>query len=209
MKKRKYGEYLNLDSVNAKAFYELKANIQFMCQDNKSKVIMISSAEKNEGRSTTAAYLALVMAQSGKKTILIDCDQKNSNIHNMFNLLNDKGLVNFLTSDIKLESAVKVTKQKNLSIITSGEVTLNNSELFVSANFNNFLKALKEDFDYIVLDTSPLNEGADAKIISRQADGCVLVVKSGKTERKTAAKAKDILRKVGANIIGVFMNQIS
>ena len=95
MKKIKNAEYLNLDSINAKAFYELKANIQFMCADNESKVIMISSAEKNEGRSTTAAYLSLVLAESGKKTILVDCDQKNSNIHNMFDLSNDKGSSEF------------------------------------------------------------------------------------------------------------------
>jgi len=207
MEKTKYAEYLNLDSKNAKAFHELKANIQFLCAEKNSKVIMISSAEKNEGRSTTAAYLALALAESGKKAVLVDCDQKNPNIHNMFGLLNDKGLVDYLSGDIKFGAAVQVTKQKNLSIVTSGKKSLNYAELLVSENFNEFIKTLKEDNDYIILDTSPLTQGADAKTISKYADGCVLVVKYGETERKTAAKAKDILEKANANIIGVFLNK--
>src|SRR5665647_408986 len=111
---------LKLDAINAKAFYELKANIQFLCPKEESKVIMISSAERNEGKSTTATYLSLALAESGKKTVLVDCDQRNSNIHNMFNLSNDKGLVNFLSGDIKVQEAVKATERKNLSVVTSG-----------------------------------------------------------------------------------------
>ena len=207
MEKIKNAEYPNLDTINSKAFYELKANIQFLCKGKESKVIMIASAEKNEGRSTTAAYLSSVMAESGKKTVLVDCDLQNSNLHNIFNLSNDKGLVNFLAGDIKFEAAVKTTGQKNLSIVTSGAVSLNYAELLVSSKFNEFLGALKEEFDYIIIDTSPLTQGADAQSISKYADGCVLVVKYGHTERKMAIKAKEILEKANANIIGVFLNK--
>lgn len=214
MEKIKIAEYpnldtthLNLDAINAKAFHELKANIQFLCKGKESKVIMIASAEKNEGRSTTAAYLASVMAESGKKTVLVDCDQKDSSLHNMFNLSNDKGLVNFLAGDSKLEAAVKTTQKKNLSIVTSGEASLNYAELLVSSKFDEFLLTLKEKFDYIIIDTSPLTQGADAQSISMYADGCVLVVKYGQTERKMAIKAKEILGKVNANIVGVFLNK--
>ncbi|MBU3111429.1 CpsD/CapB family tyrosine-protein kinase [Clostridium lacusfryxellense] len=207
MEKTNHIENLNLDTINTKAFYKLKANIQFLCPDEESKVIMISSAEKGEGRSTTAAYLSLVLAQSGKKTVLVDCDQRNSQIHNMFNLSNDKGLVNFLSGDIKFEVAVRTTKQKCLSIVTSGPTSLNYAQLLVSENFKKFLSALKKDFDYIIMDTSPLTSGVDAQALSKDVDGCVLVVKHGDTERKTAIKAKEILNKANANIIGVFINQ--
>ena len=205
--KTKYEENPNLDSIDAKAFYELKANIQFLCPEKESKVIMISSAEKNEGRSTTAAYLSLVLAESGKKTVLVDCDQKNSSLHNMFNLSNDKGLVNYLSGDIKFEAAVRATEQKKLSIVTCGAKSLNYAELFVSEKFKEFLISLKEDFDYIIIDTPQLTQGADAKAISKNADGCVLVVKYGQTERENAIKAKEILNKAGANIIGVCLNK--
>ena len=198
---------LNLDALNAEAFYELKANIQFLCPEKENKVIMICSAEKGEGRSTTAAYLSLTLAESGKKTVLVDCDLRNSSLHNMFNLSNDKGLVNYLASDIKVEATVRSAVQKNLSIVTSGAVSLNYAELLVSPKFNEFLGLLKEKFDYIIIDTSPLTQGADAQAISKCSDGCVLVVKYGQTERKMAIKAKDILEKANANIIGVFINE--
>jgi len=207
MGKIKNSEYLNLDSINVKAFYELKANIQFQCAEKESKVIMIASEEKKVGKSTTAAYLSLVLAKSGKKTILIDCDQKNSNIHNIFKLPNEKGLVNFLSGDINLESAVNTTKQENLTILTSGPLSLNYAELFVSSKFDELIQSLKKDFDYVIMDTSPLTEGADAVALSKYVDGCVLVVKYGQTERKSALKAKEILRKANANIIGIFLNR--
>lgn len=209
MMKIKKSEYLNLDKINTSAFYELKANIQFASREQGSKIIMISSAEKNDGRSTTAAYLSLALAESGKKTILIDCDLRNSNIHNMFGLENDKGLVDFLSGVIDFKDAVKATKQNNLAIVTSGAVTSNYAELLVSSKFNDFLEKLKEDFDYIIIDTPPITESSDAQALSKYADGSVLVVRDGQTERKTAIKAKDILKKANANIIGVFLNKIN
>ena len=195
---------LNLDTINAKAFNELKTNIQFLLPAETSKVIMITSAEKNEGRTTTAAYLSLALAQSGKKTVLVDCDLINSQIHNMFGLLNDKGLVNLLKGDIKLVEAVKQMEQKNLHIVTSGTLSSNYAELLVSSKFDEFINSLKESYDYIIIDCSPLTSSADAQAISKYADGCLVVVKYGHTERKTVLKAKDILNKVNANILGVF-----
>jgi len=197
----------NLDALNAKAFNELIANIQFLCPQEGSKVIMIASAQKGEGRSTVATYLSLALAQSGKKTVLLDCDLRESDIHNIFNIPNDKGLVNFLAGDIKFEQAISVTKHKNLSVVTSGPKSLNYAELLVSPKFSETLCDLKKEFDYIIIDSSPLTQGVDAQAISKEADGCVLVVKQGHTERKTAAKAKEILIKANANIIGVFLNK--
>ncbi|MBW9150913.1 CpsD/CapB family tyrosine-protein kinase [Clostridium estertheticum] len=206
MGETKYGEYLNLDSINSKAFNELKANIQLLNADSKKKVIMIASAGSSDGRSTTAAYLSLSLAKSGKKTIIVDCDLKKPNIHKIFDLTNDKGLVNYLSGDVLFEEVVKTTKVKNLFILTSGASTLNYAELFVSSRFNEFITSLKKDYDYIIIDTPPITIGADAEVLSRYTDGCVLVVKSGKTEIKSAHTAKEILQKVHANIIGVFLN---
>ena len=97
---------LNLDNINDKAFNELKTNIEFLAKEGGSKAIMVASASRCEGRTTTAAYLSIVLAKSGEKTILIDCDQKNSAIHNIFNLQNDKGLVDILSQEIKYEEEI-------------------------------------------------------------------------------------------------------
>lgn len=203
----KYEEYLNLDSINSKAFNELKANIQLLNASSKKKVIMIASAVSSEGRSTTASYLSLSLAKGGKKTILVDCDLKKPNIHNIFDLANDKGLVNYLSEDVLLEKVVKTTKVKNLSILTSGTSTLDYAELFVSSRFNEFITLLKADFDYIIIDTPPITLGADAEALSIYTDGCVFVVKASQTEKNTAIKAKEILQTANANIIGVFLNK--
>ncbi|MGH4052353.1 MAG: CpsD/CapB family tyrosine-protein kinase [Clostridium sp.] len=207
MKKTKHKD-IKLDKINSGVFNELKANIQFLCPVDAGKVIMIASAEKGEGRSTTATYLSIALASSEKKTILIDCDLRDPSLHNMFGLSNDSGLVNFLAGDIKFEEAIQDARQKNLSVVTSGSKVLNYAELLVSAKFSGMLVALKKEFDYIIIDSSPLTGGVDARELSGQADGCVLVVKSGKTERKTATKAKEILIKANANILGVFLNKI-
>ena len=207
MAKTKYDEYLNLDLINEKAFNELKSNIQFLNSDSEKKVIMIASSGNGDGRSTTAAYLSLSLAKSGKKTMLIDCDLKNPNIHNMFDLTNDKGLVNYLSGDAPFEKVVKTTKLKNLSIMTCGITTVSYAELFVSSKYKEFITSLKEDFDYIIIDTPPVTIGADAEALSKYTDGCVLVVNAGKTERQTVIKVKGILEKANANIIGVFLNK--
>ena len=145
MGETKYEDYLNLDEINLKAFNGLKANIQLLNADSEKKVIMITSAESSEGRSTTTSYLSLLLAKSGKKTIIVDCDLKKPNIHNMFGLTNDKGLVNYLSGDVLFEKVVKTTEIKNLSILTSGASTLNYAELFVSSRFNEFIISLKKD----------------------------------------------------------------
>ena len=92
--------------------------------------------------------------------------------------------------------------------MTSGTSALNYAEFFVSQRFNEFIISLKEDFDYIIIDTPPITIGADAEALTKYTDGCVLVVKSGKTEGKAAIKAKEILQNAKANIIGVFLNKM-
>jgi len=207
MKMRNNSDKLNLDKISVIAFNELKTNIQFMSQGSESKVIMVASANRNEGRTTTAAYLSIVLAKSGEKTLLIDCDQKNSTIHNIFNIQNDKGLVDILSEEIKYEEGVKPTNEEHLFVLTAGSKSSNYAKLLSSPKFNGFIQSLKERFDYIIIDTPPVNEGADAQAISKCTDGCVLVVESGQTERKSVQKAKEILQNANANIIGVFLNK--
>lgn len=196
---------MKINSINPGVFEQLKTNIQFMPSKSSSKVIMIASGERAEGRSTTAAYLSIELAKSGEKTILIDSDLKNPDIHNIFNLTNDKGLLDVLSGETKYEQAVKPTDQGHLFVLTSGKKSLNYAKLFSSGKFNGFIQSLKERFDYIIIDTPCLNEGADAQVIWQDVDGCVLVVKSGQTERKSAQKAKEILQDNNVNIIGVFL----
>lgn len=196
------------NSPTAEKYKTLRTNLQFYSIDSKLQTIMVSSAEPDEGKSTVASNLASVMAQSGKKTLLIDCDFRKPSIHRIFGISNFGGLSNALVEEINIYKAIQQSKLENLYILTSGVKPPNPSELLSSDKLNHFISSLRESFDYIILDTPPVAVVTDAQIISRFADGCVLVICSGKTSREEAVKAKELLLKVNAKIIGVVLNKV-
>ncbi|MBU3191235.1 CpsD/CapB family tyrosine-protein kinase [Clostridium bowmanii] len=194
-------------SLITEAYRNLKNNIQLSSLEKELKIIMIASAGSNEGRTLTASNLAVVMAESGKKTILIDCDQRKSNIHNLFGFSNEKGLSNILLGQMIFDEIEWVTNQNELYVIPSGPKTINYAELLSLDKLSSFLHKLKEKFDYIIIDTPPLTMVRDAQIISKYVDGCVYVVGVGEVDKKNAIQGKEILDKVSANILGVVFNK--
>ncbi|MBZ9687735.1 CpsD/CapB family tyrosine-protein kinase [Clostridium estertheticum] len=197
----------NPKSPISEAYRNLKNNVQLLSLEKELKIIMIASAGSNEGRTITASNLAAVMAESGKKTILIDCDSRKPNLHNMFGVSNESGLSNILLGQVKFDEAEWVTKQENMYVLTAGIKTINQAELLSSDKLNKFLQGLKESFDYIIIDTPPVTLAGDAKIISKYADACVYVVGIGEVDKKVVMKGKEILDSVGATFLGVVFNK--
>jgi len=189
------------------AYRNLKNNIQLSSLEKELQIIMIASAGVNEGRTITASNLAAVMAESGKKTILIDCDQRKPNIHNIFAFSNEKGLSNILLGQINFDEKEWITNQNNLYVIPSGPKTANYADLLSADKLNSFLHKLKEKFDYIIIDTPPTTMVGDAQIISKYIDGCVYVVGAGEVDKKIVVQGKENLEKVGTNILGVVFNK--
>lgn len=196
------------DSPAAEAYRTLRTNIQFSSVDRKIKTLAITSSGPGEGKSTTAANLAVVLAQNGHKTILVDCDQRKSKIHKIFKISNQVGISDLLVGNIELNDAVKSISIKNLFIMTSGTKPPNPSELLGSKKMYELLEKLKEVFEYIILDTPPILSVTDAQVLAGHSDGCILVVASGETARDSAVKAKELLQKVGAKILGVVLNKL-
>lgn len=192
----------------AESYRTLRTNIAFSSFDKKVKTIVVTSSVPGEGKSTTCANLAVVMAENGYKTILIDCDQRKSSLHKLFNISNEKGLSDFLVGNIEFSEAVQKTEIPNLNMITSGTKPPNPSELVASEKMKKFIEVLKETYDYIILDTPPVIIVTDAQLISAYADGCVLVVASSEVEKAAAVKAKELLKKVNAKILGVVLNKV-
>lgn len=192
----------------SEAYRTLRTNIQFSSFDKKIQTIMLTSSGPGEGKSTTCSNLAVVMAESGANTILVDCDQRKPRLHKMFFVSNDKGLSDVLVGRVGFEEAVKQTEIKNLKLLTSGTMPPNPSELMASKKMEDFLEGLKNKFDYIIIDTPPVIAVTDAQLLSRYADGCILVVASSQVEKEAAVKAKELLLKVNANILGVVLNKI-
>lgn len=209
MKKNKLVTIEQPKSVISESYRTLRTNIHFSSFDKRIKTIIVTSSVPGEGKSTICANLAVVMAENGYKTILIDCDQRSPRQHKLFNTSNEKGLSDLLVGNIEFSEAVQKTEVPYLNIITSGTKPPNPSELVASEKMKNFIENLKEAYDYIILDTPPVIIVTDAQLLSTYADGCVLVVASSEVEKAAAVKAKELLEKVNAKILGVVLNKVN
>ncbi|PKR85551.1 CpsD/CapB family tyrosine-protein kinase [Heyndrickxia camelliae] len=200
--------YYKPQSYITEQYRLLKNNIQFSSVDKEIKTIVVTSPEPGDGKSTTSANLAIVLAQQGKRVILVDSDLRKPTIHYTFNTSNLHGLTNVLTKEISLESAILKTHIENLEILTSGKIPPNPSELIESKAMEMILYQLQDWFDCVVIDSPPILAVTDAQILANKCDGVILVVSSGKTKKDAALKSKNILLHANARLIGVVMNGI-
>lgn len=196
------------NSPISEAYRTLRTNILYSSFDGKVKTILVTSSGSGEGKTTTSANLAVVMAQSGNKTLLIDCDQRKPKVHKFLGISNSFGLSDILLEQKAIEKGIQKTGVENLQVITSGTRPPNPAELLGSAKMGSFIEELKNKYDFIILDTPPIVMVTDAQLLSKHVDGCVLVVSSGEAEKELAIKAKDLLEKVQAKILGVVLNKI-
>lgn len=186
----------------------IRSNIQFSSVDREIKTIVVTSSEPNEGKSTTAANLSSVLAQLGKKVILVDVDFRKPTVHYTFNVSNLEGLTSVLKKEIGLDLAIVKTFVPHLDILPCGPIPPNPSELVNSKALEMVIEELKEEYDYIVFDTPPVLAVTDSQIMASKADGVVMVVASGKTNKDRAIKTRDLLETARAKIIGVVVNGV-
>jgi len=196
----------NPRSPISEAFRTLRTNLQFASLDNELNTIMVTSATPQEGKSTISANLAVVMAQAGKKTLFIDTDLRKPTVHYTFGVQNREGLTNLLLSNSRIETLVQPSDIPNLDILTSGPIPPNPAELLGSTAMGRIIEESASTYDMVIFDTPPLLAVADAQILASQLDGVLLVISSGKTKQDLAIKAKDLLEKVNAKILGTVLN---
>lgn len=198
----------NPRSPVAEAFRSLRTNLEYSSVDNPAKTILVTSSGESEGKSTVAANLAIVEAQSGKKVIIIDADMRRPKVHVQFNKSNRKGLSDVVTGKLRIEDVVKTFDQvENLSIITCGTIPPNPSELLGSDRMSQTLKELEEQFDLIIIDTPPMIV-SDAQILSGKVDGVIFVVIPGQTRAIAALRPIEELRRIGSHVMGIVANKI-
>lgn len=191
-------------SIIAEAYKTLRTNIQYSSFDRKIKTIAITSAEMGEGKTTVASNIALSFAESEKKVILIDCDLRRPAVHKNFKTSNLLGISEVLLGEITLEEAVK-NYSNNMNILTSGKIPPNPAEMLASSAMTNLIEDLKKEYDILIFDTAPINAVTDAQILGAKVDGTILVIRAGRTKKEAAIEAKNLLDKVGANIIGTIL----
>nr|WP_207205194.1 CpsD/CapB family tyrosine-protein kinase [Peribacillus sp. TH16] len=186
----------------------IRTNIQFSSVDKEIKTIVVTSAEPNDGKSTTAANLAIVLAQEEKKVLLVDADLRKPSIHYAFNLSNIHGLTSVLTKKIDLRKTISNSNVSNLDVLTSGPIPPNPSELLNSKAIETAINELKGIYDYIIFDTPPVLVVTDSQIVANKCDGVIMVVASGKTNKQSAVKAKELIEKTNTALLGVVLNGI-
>ncbi|MBY0097332.1 CpsD/CapB family tyrosine-protein kinase [Mesobacillus maritimus] len=204
--RRKLITSIDPKSPISEQYRTVRTNIQFSAVDEEIQTIMVTSAGPAEGKSTTAANLAVTFAQQEKKVLIVDGDLRKPTMHYTLNQTNTFGLTTVLAGQIPLEEAVNPTDVFNLSVLTSGPIPPNPAELMGSKSMERFLKAAKERYDIIIFDTPPILAVTDAQVLANSCDGTVLVVYSGKTEMEEAAKAKELLSATKGKLLGAVLN---
>ena len=189
------------------AINTLRANIQLSGYD--IKVVGITSAVKHEGKSSLSFQLAKSFAGLGKKTVYVDCDIRNS--HTMARLKISRrmeGLSGYLCGRAELADINYRTNIDNLNMIFTGENVPNPSELFSEERFKRLMSLLRESYDYVIVDTPPINAVIDGVLILKECDGAVMVVESGVTDRNQAVRAKQQLEYAQIRIFGAVLNKL-
>jgi capsular exopolysaccharide synthesis family protein len=199
---------INPHSLVSEQYKVIRTNIQFSSFDKELKTIVVTSSKPGEGKSTTAANLAITFVQQGMKVLLIDGDLRKPTSHHTFSVPNTKGLTSVLTRQCSFKEAVKQYSQEKLDILTSGPIPPNPAEILASNSMKELLEEASEHYDLILLDTPPLLAVADPQILANVADGVVLVLSSGDTEKDAALKSKEILVNANARILGVVLNNL-
>ncbi|MBS4220194.1 CpsD/CapB family tyrosine-protein kinase [Bacillus sp. FJAT-49711] len=205
-KKRNLITFANPDSIISEQYRTIRTNIYFLNGDKKNKTLLVTSPGKLEGKSTTAANLAISMAQQQEKVLLIDGNLRNPNIHSIFKASNAFGLTDVLTETTSFEEAVFPSSIEKLDILTSGKTPSNPVELLASQNMQQLLQKVKSLYDIILIDSTSILEVTDTKIIANICDGVVLVVKQNKTNIESAVETKKVLEYARAQIVGVILN---
>lgn len=194
-------------SIDAEAYRSLKSNIEYSSFDDEYRVIVVTSSVPEEGKSTTSGNLAIALAQSGNKVLLVDCDMRKPSIHKKFKISNAAGTAELLLRK-KCFEEVANDYNENLTIITAGKIPPNPSEMLASRSMTAFIKEMKDEFKYIILDTPPLQAVTDAQVLSTKADGVLLVVRAGSTKREMVFNSVDLIKKVQGKVIGTVLNGV-
>lgn len=189
------------------AIKNFRTNVQFCGAD--VRVIMLTSTFPSEGKSSTSMSLARSFAELGKRTIYVDCDLRKSVVISKFSADSKVfGLTHFLTGMQSLENCICETDVKNLHVLFSGAYPPNPVELFNTKRFSAMLNALREHYDYVIIDTPPMANVTDAAVLSQYCDGAIFVISQGNVKYHLAQKMLEQLGRSGCKILGVALNKV-
>lgn len=207
--KAKNGRLITLhhpESPIAEQFRTISTNVLFSVPDRSNKVVLVTSTVPQEGKTLLAVNLAIVLARTGKRVLLVDTDTRNPHIHSFFNVKRNPGLSDFLGQGVDLAALVHRTRVNGLYVISAGTAAPNPAELFISKRMATFIEEIREKVDFVIFDAPPTLMLSDPLTLAPVVDGVLMVIRSGATPRSTIQKAIQQLVQVNARLIGAVLN---
>ncbi len=196
-------------SQMAESYRALRTSLLLSNLGTPPKIVMVTSARPQEGKTTTSINTAIVLAQKGVRVLLIDADLRRPSVHKTLGMGPRSGLSNVLTGSVTLDHAITRSPiLSNLFVLPAGTPPPNPAELLASSNMRDFLNELRDKYDHIIIDTPPTLSVTDAVVLSQRVDAIILVIRSNKTTKQALRRARDILMQVNAKITGVLLNAV-
>ena len=187
----------------------LRTNLKRINKETPVKIVLITSSIHNEGKSTTSSNLSVAMTyEKDKKVLLIDADLRKGRIHELFGMLNLKGLSNYLEGEATLDDIVRKTPIPGLEVITCGYIPANPSELLGSKKMIDLIEKAKADYDFVIIDGPPVIPLTDAAVMGTSVDGVVIVAQAGRTKREVVKQTELLLTQAGCNILGYILTNV-
>jgi len=191
------------------AYKNLRTNLTFALSTKQNKIIAVSSSLASEGKSTVAANIAITLAQTSSKVLLVDCDLRKPVQHKIFKVKNTKGLSTLMGGIHSFKEVVNEQVIDSLDIVTCGPIPPNPSEMLASDNMKVLLEELSKYYDYIILDTPPINVVTDALTLVNSIAGILLVAKQGQSTYDALGEAIDAIKFANGSILGVVVNNVN
>ena len=190
----------------AESYRTIRTGIRFGITDASTRTLLVTSPSPGDGKTTVASNLAIAIAQTGKKVLLLDADCRRPMVHRIYQLAQETGLSSVLAGQSDLDAAIHHSSTENLDILPCGPLPPNPAEMLNSEAFTSLLRELASRYDQVVVDSPPVAPVTDARILAAACDATVLVIRAEKTSRRVAEHARDAMSSVGAVILGVVVN---
>lgn len=197
-------------SAAAEAYRSLYINLSFSSQERPVRRLLVVSPGPDEGKSVTLANLAVVAAQMGQQVVLVDCDLRQPQQHDLFGLRNDAGVATVTAGKADAKGALQtVADLPELKVLTSGPLPVSPAQVLASRRMEELLNELAQTADLVLIDAPPVVAVSDASVLATKVDGVLLVLKAGQTKRDYARRAKEALEKVNAHVVGAVLNNVA
>ena len=191
------------------SYRNLRSSLLYMAEEGeRPKAMLVTSSVPNDGKSVTAANLAITLASAGSRVLLVDADMRKGRLHRLFDVPSEPGLSEVLAKGVAWETTLYATKFPHLSILPSGAFTVKSSELFIADATKKFLQAATAQYDYVIIDTAPVMAADDVTTLAPQVDGVLFVIRAGYTSARVARASLEALYQRQARVLGLVFNAI-